>query len=59
MKKLCLTAAILSLMAGFAFAADLPARTYAKAPAPVAVAAYNWSGFYVGLNVGGAWGDNP
>lgn len=57
MKKLCLTAAALSLITGFASAADLPARTYTKAP-PVVAAAYNWSGFYVGLNVGGAWGDH-
>jgi outer membrane immunogenic protein len=36
-----------------ALAADLPARTYTKAPAFVA-AAYDWSGFYVGINGGGA-----
>src|SRR5580692_4762850 len=38
-----------------AAAADLPARTYTKAPAIVA-AAYDWSGFYIGLNGGGGWG---
>jgi outer membrane immunogenic protein len=38
-----------------AFAADLPARTYTKAPAMVA-AAYDWSGFYLGLN--GGWGSS-
>ena len=37
---------------GAASAADLPARTYTKAP-PM-VAAYDWSGFYLGLNAGGA-----
>jgi outer membrane immunogenic protein len=36
-----------------AFAADLPARTYTKAPAYVA-AIYDWSGFYIGAN--GGWG---
>jgi outer membrane immunogenic protein len=39
-----------------AVAADLPARapaTYTKAPAMVQ-AAYDWSGFYVGINGGGA-----
>src|ERR1700690_2584192 len=36
-----------------ALAADLPARTYTKAPAVVAPV-YDWSGFYIGLNGGGA-----
>lgn len=36
-----------------ALAADLPARTYSKAPAIIA-AVYDWSGFYIGLNGGGA-----
>jgi outer membrane immunogenic protein len=38
-----------------AAAADLPpaAQVY---KAPPAVAAYNWTGFYIGGNVGGAWG---
>jgi outer membrane immunogenic protein len=40
-------------MAAPAFAADLPARTYTKAPAIVAPV-YDWSGFYIGLNGGGA-----
>jgi outer membrane immunogenic protein len=35
-----------------AVAADLPARTYTKAPAMIA-ALYDWSGFYIGLNGGG------
>ena len=39
-------------------AADLAARPYKAPPAPVS-AAYNWSGFYVGLNAGGAGGDDP
>jgi outer membrane immunogenic protein len=37
---------------GAAPAADLPARTYSKAPAPVASIAYDWSGFYLGGQVG-------
>jgi outer membrane immunogenic protein len=36
-------------------AADLPARAYTKAPAYIDPAS-NWTGFYVGLNAGGAWG---
>ena len=53
--KLLLTSAVLSLgLTGIAAAADLPARTYTKAP--VIQAAYDWSGFYVGVNGGGAIG---
>jgi outer membrane immunogenic protein len=37
-----------------ASAADLAARPYTKAPAPVA-AVYDWTGFYIGANGGGAW----
>ena len=44
-----------------ASAADMPARTYTKAP-PM-VAGYNWTGFYLGLNGGYGWvdsgGSNP
>jgi len=40
-----------------ASAADLPIRTPAY-KAPMAVAAYNWSGCYIGGNVGGAWGSS-
>ncbi len=38
---------------GTASAADLAARPYTKAPPPMPVAVYNWTGFYVGLNGGG------
>ena len=49
-----------------AVAADLPARapaTYTKAPA-IVQAAYDWSGFYIGINGGGAtsnidWNSDP
>jgi outer membrane immunogenic protein len=54
--KLLLTSAILSFgLTNMASAADLPARapTYSKAPA-IVDAAYDWSGFYVGINGGGA-----
>jgi outer membrane immunogenic protein len=52
--KLLLTTAIVSLgLSGLASAADLPARTYTKAP-PMVQAAYDWSGFYIGINGGGA-----
>jgi outer membrane immunogenic protein len=37
-----------------AYAADLPT----KAPAIAPVAAYNWTGFYLGGQVGGGWANN-
>ena len=55
MKKILLgTVALIALGAiARASAADLAARTYTKAPAPMVAAVYDWSGFYVGLNGGG------
>jgi outer membrane immunogenic protein len=54
MKKNLLGAvALFAIGAAPALAADLPARTYTKAPAATA-AVYDWSGFYVGAN--GGWG---
>src|ERR1700739_1098363 len=60
MKKLVLGAAGLFAFAGPAFAADLPAQTYTKAPAYTAPALiYNWTGFYIGGHVGATFaGDN-
>ena len=53
MKKLALhVAAITVLLAGAASAADI--RMPVKAPAPVPVAVYNWTGCYVGA--GGGYG---
>jgi len=37
-------------------AADLSVAPIYKAPPVVATPAYNWSGFYLGVNGGGAWG---
>jgi outer membrane immunogenic protein len=56
MKKILLGAAACVAFAAPAFAADLPARTYTKAPvykAPEAI--YNWTGFYIGGHIGGAF----
>ena len=48
-----LLAGVLSLgVVQMASAADMPT----KAPAYQAPAAYNWTGFYVGINGGGGWG---
>src|SRR6185312_13208640 len=55
MNKILLGAAALVAALGVAApvsAADLPARTYTKAPAMIA-AIYDWSGFYIGINGGG------
>jgi outer membrane immunogenic protein len=59
MKKLLMGATVLVAFAGPAAAADIPARTYTKAPvvsAPQLV--YNWTGFYVGGHLGGAFAGN-
>jgi outer membrane immunogenic protein len=60
MKKFLLGGAALIAFAAPAFAADMPARTYTKAPAYTAPqAVYNWTGFYIGGHLGGAFaGDN-
>lgn len=55
MTRSILAAAMVSLFAGSALAADMPARMPVKA-APMAVPYYNWTGFYIGLNAGGAFG---
>src|SRR5207253_6802279 len=39
-----------------ASAADMQARPYTKAPPAAVVAAYNWSGFYIGAMGGFGWG---
>jgi len=39
-------------------AADLPRRHAMPTKAPLYEAPYNWTGFYVGINGGGGWGDS-
>src|ERR1700692_3933098 len=59
MKTLLLGAAALFAFAAPAVAADLPARTYTKAPVytpPQAI--YNWTGFYLGGHLGGDFEGN-
>jgi outer membrane immunogenic protein len=53
--KFLVTILAASIGATSALAADLPARTYTKAPVLVDPG-YNWSGFYVGANIGYSWG---
>jgi outer membrane immunogenic protein len=59
MKKVLLGAAACIAFAAPAFAADIPARTYTKAPAYTAPqVVYNWTGFYIGGHIGGAFPGN-
>lgn len=59
MKKFLLGATALVALAAPAAAADLQARPYTKAPAYTAPATiYNWTGFYIGGHVGGAFGES-
>ena len=37
-----------------AYAADMPVKAPPPPPAPI----YNWNGFYLGVNLGGAWANN-
>jgi len=57
MKKIAFATAATLLLTGAASAADLAARPYTKAPAPM-VSVYNWTGFYIGVNAGGAWSES-
>lgn len=52
------TAGVVALLsiAGAASAADIPRRPAPPAQAPYYAPPYNWTGFYLGLNGGGAWG---
>lgn len=60
MKKLLLASVgLLALGVASASAADLPRREAMPVKAPVYMApAYNWTGFYVGINGGGGWGNS-
>lgn len=54
MKKVLLVSAILAFGAASASAADVGARPSAKAPAAALAPVYNWTGFYLGGQAGGA-----
>jgi outer membrane immunogenic protein len=56
MRRLVISAlTAVAAFGGSAFAADLPARTYTKAPVPVEQPT-SWTGFYLFGGVGGAFG---
>ena len=56
MKRIWGGMVVAAALSGSAFAADLGARTYTKAPA-MAAPVTNWSGLYIGGNVGYGWGN--
>jgi outer membrane immunogenic protein len=57
MNKFALAVFAFSLSSLSASAADLAARPYTKA-LPAVAAVFDWSGFYIGANGGGAWSRN-
>jgi outer membrane immunogenic protein len=57
MRRLGLALLASTLFIGAASAADMPRRAPAyKAPEPIMAQPYNWTGFYVGGNLGYGWG---
>ena len=58
MKKIILASVAVIAMSAPSFAADLAARPYTKAPAPMVSPATNWSGFYVGAMGGYGWSNS-
>jgi outer membrane immunogenic protein len=54
MRRLALALLAAATFTQVASAADLPVKAYTKAPA--LVAAYDWTGFYLGIEGGGGWG---
>jgi outer membrane immunogenic protein len=57
MKRILGGLVVAAALSGSALAADLDARPYAKAPVVAPVAVSNWSGLYVGGNLGYGWGN--
>jgi outer membrane immunogenic protein len=55
MARLLYSTAALALLSGAAVAADLP--VYEPAPVVAPLPAFSWTGFYVGAQAGGKWGD--
>ena len=58
MKRFLMTAVAMAVLASApsALAADLRARMPVKSPPPVVSALYSWTGCYVGVHGGYAWG---
>jgi outer membrane immunogenic protein len=58
MKKFLLSSVAFLGLATGAMAADLPSRTMAPMAPISAVPVFTWTGFYIGAQVGYAWGDD-
>ena len=56
MNKLACAIAVAALIGTPAFAADMAVK--APPPAPPVAPVFDWTGFYVGGNAGGGWGNN-
>jgi outer membrane immunogenic protein len=58
MKRVLLSGVALAALVSAATAADIPRRVERQvaAPVPYVAVAYNWTGFYVGINGGWGWG---
>jgi outer membrane immunogenic protein len=54
MKKTLLSICVAAFAAGPALAADLPVKAR---PMPAPIPVFSWTGFYIGLNIGGKWAD--
>jgi outer membrane immunogenic protein len=52
-KRVLVCTAVAAMMTAPALGADIPV----KAPAAAAPQPYNWSGLYIGANIGGVWSD--
>ena len=55
-RKLLLSSVALAAISGTAFAADLPSRRAPPAFAPPPIPVFSWTGFYIGAQVGDAFG---
>jgi len=61
MKRMCLALPALVALTGGVAAADLTRPlppAYYPPPPPVIVPLYNWTGFYIGVNGGGGFGNS-
>ena len=59
LKHMCFSIAALAALTGTAAAADLVTRGYyPPPPPPIYVPLYNWTGFYIGVNGGGGFGNS-